>query len=158
LAVESGRRGEEKPVGSSKEKGTGLLLPLCAHSMTKERESMRTGYVLGVLACGFLLLGASSAQADGGVPVKDRPTVKKGLEWLVSQQNKRDGHWEAKGGQYPVTMTALGGMALLCEGSTVRAGKYARNIRLARDWLISRAQPSGQIGNPNIPGEAGRYM
>src|SRR4030095_2823093 len=45
-----------------------------------------------------------------------------------------------------------------CEGSTVRAGKYAKNIRRARDWLISRAQPSGQIGNPNIPGEAGRYM
>ena len=117
---------------------------------------MRTGYVLGALTCGFLLLGASSARADGGVPVKYRPTVKKALEWLVSQQNKRDGHWEAQGGQYPVTMTALGGMALLCEGSTVRAGKYAKNIRLARDWLISRAQPNGQIGNPNIPGEAVR--
>jgi len=119
---------------------------------------MRAGYVLGALACGFLLLGASVARADGGGPVKYRPTVKKALDWLVSQQQK-DGHWEAQGAQYPVTMTALGGMALLCEGSTVRAGKYAKNIRLARDWLMSRAQPdTGQIGNPRIPGEAGRYM
>src|SRR5207248_1842583 len=31
-------------------------------------------------------------------------------------------------------------------------------IRLATDWLMSRAVPSGQIGNPMIPGEAGRYM
>src|SRR5947209_9863501 len=108
-----GRRGEETPVGSSENEGIGLILPTCAHSLTKERESMRTGYVLGALTCGFLLLGAASARADGGVPVKYRPTVKKALEWLVTQQNKRDGHWEEQGGQYPVTMTALGGMALL---------------------------------------------
>src|SRR5207248_7500283 len=109
LAKSIGRRGEETPVGSSENEGIGLFLPTCAHSMTKERVSMRTGYVLGALACGFLLLGASSARADGGVPVKYRPTVKKALEWLVSAQIK-DGHWEAQGGQYPVTMTALGGM------------------------------------------------
>jgi hypothetical protein len=84
--------------------------------------------------------------------------VQKGLKWLVEQQNKRDGHWEATGQGYPITMTALGGMALLCEGSTVREGKYARNIRQARDFLMSRAMPNGMIGNPQIPGEAGRYM
>ena len=55
-------------------------------------------------------------------------------------------------------MTALGGMALLCEGSTVNQGKYSKNIGLARDWLMSRAMPNGLIGNPQIPGEAGRYM
>ena len=114
---------------------------------------MRTGCVLGALACGTLLLGETAARADGGVPVKYRPTVKKALDWLVRQQNRRDGHWDAGSGQYPITMTALGGMALLCEGSTVREGKYAKNIRMARDFLMSRAQPNGMIGNPQIPGE-----
>ena len=55
-------------------------------------------------------------------------------------------------------MTALAGMALLMEGSTIREGKYADNIRRAVDWLMDRVQPNGLIGNPNNPTEAGRYM
>lgn len=96
------------------------------------------------------------ARCDG-VPAEYRDTIKNGLKWMSSNQHK-DGHWEAFGGQYPVSMTALGGMSLLMEGSTVREGKYRDNIRRARDWLMSRAQPNGMLGNPNIPGEAGRYM
>ena len=33
-------------------------------------------------------------------------------------------------------MTALAGMALLMEGSTLREGKYSDNIRKAVDWLM----------------------
>ncbi len=62
------------------------------------------------------------------------------------------------GGQYPLTMTALGGMVMLMEGSTPREGKYAENLRRTVDWLMAKSQPNGMIGNPNIPGEAGRYM
>ena len=95
------------------------------------------------------------------VPQDYRETVRKGLEWLARQQ-ARDGHLEATGGQYPITMTALGGMAYLMEGSTLREGKYRDNIRRAVDFLMSRAQKGGtndgMIGNPNIPGESGRYM
>src|SRR5262249_9782151 len=74
------------------------------------------------------------------------------------KQQHRDGHWEAFGGQYPVTMTALGGMSMLMEGSTIREGKYKDHIRRAVDWLMARSMPNGMLGNPNIPGEAGRYM
>jgi hypothetical protein len=55
-------------------------------------------------------------------------------------------------------MTALAGMALLAEGSTTREGKYARNIRLARDYLLSTVQPSGLIGDPKVASEGCRYM
>src|SRR5262249_14402460 len=55
-------------------------------------------------------------------------------------------------------MTAMAGMALLMEGSTVRDGKYAERISKAADWLMDRAQRNGLIGNPNNPTEAGRYM
>jgi hypothetical protein len=118
---------------------------------------MRTAYVFGALAFS-LAVPASAVRADGGVPAKYRPMVKKAIGYMVDQQNKRDGHWEAQGQGYPVTMTALGGMALLSEGSTSSQGKYAKNIRQARDWLMERSMPNGMIGNPNIPGEAGRYM
>ena len=91
------------------------------------------------------------------IPKEYRDCIRKGLKYLVDTQN-RDGHWEAFGSQYPITMTAVSGMAFLMEGSTIKEGKYSKQIRLATDWLMSRAVPSGQIGNPMIPGEAGRYM
>lgn len=113
------------------------------------------------LAAGLGALGAFGipggwARADAP-PAEYREMIKKALDWLVKQQAK-DGHWEAFGGQYPITMTALGGMALLMEGSTLREGKYRDNLRRAVDFLMARCQPNGLIGNPNFPGEAGRYM
>ncbi len=117
---------------------------------------MRSAILLGALVCVCVALGGSSARADE-IPGKYRPTIQKGLDWLVKQQF-RDGHWEAQGGQYPVSMTGLAGIALLSEGSTMREGKYSENIKKAVDWLMARAMPNGMIGNPNIPGEAGRYM
>jgi hypothetical protein len=86
-----------------------------------------------------------------------RKVIDKGLAWVAKNQH-RDGHWEAPGGQYPTTMTALSGMVLLMQGSTVRDGKYAEHIRKAADWVMDRAQQRGLIGNPNNPNEAARYM
>jgi hypothetical protein len=91
------------------------------------------------------------------LPAEYRAAVSKGLEWMARNQSK-DGHWEAFGGQYPVSMTALGGMSLLMEGSTIREGKYRDNIRRAVDWLMARSMPNGLIGNPNNISEASRYM
>lgn len=109
----------------------------------------------------ILMVAALPQARSEDVPQDYRETVRKGLEWLARQQ-ARDGHLEATGGQYPITMTALGGMAYLMEGSTLREGKYRDNIRRAVDFLMSRAQKGGtndgMIGNPNIPGESGRYM
>lgn len=82
--------------------------------------------------------------------------VNKGLEWLKKNQSA-DGHWEAPGGQYPTTMTALSGMALLMEGSTLREGKYSDNLKKAVDWFLTRSQKNGLLGNPRNPTEASRY-
>jgi len=98
----------------------------------------------------------AGARADE-LPKEYRDCVNKGLDWLAKQQHP-DGHWEAGGGQYPLTMTGVSGMAFLMEGSTIREGKYSERIRKAADWIVARAMPNGMLGNPNIPGEAGRYM
>jgi hypothetical protein len=113
-----------------------------------------------MLAGGLALLLAPAAppRARGDeVPAEYHAAIAKGLEWMAKNQSK-DGHWEAFGGQYPVTMTAMGGMCMLMEGSTIREGRYKDNIRRAVDWLMARSMPNGMLGNPNIPGEAGRYM
>src|SRR6516225_2816681 len=94
-------------------------------SLVEELMLMRPSPLLVALA-GALLLPAClpvRSRADEIAP-EYRTAVDKGLEWMAKNQN-RDGHWEAPGGQYPVTMTALGGMVFLMEGSTIREGKYA---------------------------------
>ena len=57
---------------------------------------------LSVLALAVLSV---PARADEMSP-EQRKAVQKGLEWLAKNQHK-DGHWEAFGGQYPVTMTGI---------------------------------------------------
>jgi hypothetical protein len=114
--------------------------------------------VVGSLALALSLPLLSAGQARGEEMAPEyRKAVDKGLAWVAKNQ-AADGHWDANGGHYPVTMTSLGGMVLLMEGSTIRDGKYSDKIRKATDWLMDRSQRNGMIGNPNNPTEAGRYM
>jgi len=72
-------------------------------------------------------------------------SVSKALEFLAREQ-RRQGYWEANGGQYRVAMTALAGIALSCEGSTTLRGRYSEHISKAVDYLLDVAQPNGLIG------------
>ncbi|MGD0654447.1 MAG: prenyltransferase/squalene oxidase repeat-containing protein [Thermoguttaceae bacterium] len=73
--------------------------------------------------------------------------VNRGLEWLAAHQT-RLGSWSANNDHYPTSMTALSGIAFLCEGSTTTQGKYAANIRRSVDYLVSRSRKNGLIGDP----------
>src|SRR4051794_7169478 len=110
--------------------------------------------ILLAVTCALALSPRARAE---DCPPEYRAAINKGLEWVAKEQN-RDGHWEATGGNYPVSMTALAGMSLLMEGSTIRDGKYADRIRRAVDWLMMRSQPNGMLGNPASASEGGRYM
>ncbi len=110
--------------------------------------------------CVCALLGLTalpSASRGDEIPKEYRETVRKGLEWVARHQHK-DGHWEGVGGEYQVSMTAMCGMALLGEGSTMREGKYRDHIKRAVAWLMDRAQPNGLIGVPGSSSLGGRYM
>jgi len=112
-------------------------------------------FLAGGLA--LVLLASPSTVLADEIPREYRDTIKKGLDYLAKNQYK-DGHWEGVNGQYIIPSTALAGMAFLCEGSTIREGKYRDNIRRAVNYLLDRVQPNGLIGNPAHPAEAGRYM
>jgi hypothetical protein len=88
---------------------------------------------------------------------KYKECTDKGLEWLRKNQ-ERNGAWRAQGGQYPIAMTGLAGLALLCEGSTPHQGKYSKQIDDAVEFLMSKIQASGLIGNPQDQAEQQRYM
>ena len=73
----------------------------------------------------------------------------------MANQNKMGG-WSASpdGSGYPAAMTALAGVALLCEGSTTTQGKYAKTIRKSVDYLIGRSnRKTGLIGSPVQDGQ-----
>ncbi|MFO0938092.1 MAG: prenyltransferase/squalene oxidase repeat-containing protein [Gemmataceae bacterium] len=110
--------------------------------------------VIFLAGCGF----AFAQEKPDKKTVDTAPMIEKGLEWLKRSQ-AGDGHWEAQGGQYPTTMTALSGMAMLMEGSTLHEGKYSDNLVKAVNWFLQRSDPrSGVLGNLNNPTENSRYM
>ncbi len=103
-----------------------------------------------VLPAVGLLVAAGVPTADREAAAKDPAVTRataRGLEWLAARQTKL-GHWTANGNRYPTAMTALSGVALLCEGSTTTQGKYAENVRRTVDYLVSRSRQNGLIGDP----------
>jgi hypothetical protein len=114
---------------------------------------MKKHPILSALAC-VAVVAALGTPCRASAPRQadvDR-AVTRGLDWLASHQS-RLGHWTAQQGQYPTAMTALAGMALLCEGSTTMQGKYAPNIRKTVDYLLSRCRKNGLIGDPLRDGQ-----
>ncbi len=72
--------------------------------------------------------------------------IKAGLDWVARTQSPTLGHWTAA--NYPTAMTALAGIALLCSGSTTTQGPYAKNIRRAVNYVVSKSRGNGLIGDP----------
>jgi hypothetical protein len=112
--------------------------------MTRSWISIR--FVAALCAAALILSQAAiPARATIENP-RTRKAVSQGLDWLAYNQHKL-GHWTAQG-RYPTAMTALSGLAMLCEGSTATQGKYAENIRRAVDYLVRQSRPNGLIGDP----------
>src|SRR5260370_8674419 len=93
-----------------------------------------------VLAWDGLFVAKAKLRADE-IPKEYQKPIDKGLEWLAKAQ-QRDGHWDATGGMYPVAMTAMSGMALLMEGSTLSDGRYSNHLPRPATCPIGSAQPN----------------
>lgn len=97
-------------------------------------------------AAALCALGVTTHAAAAIDNPRARKVVEQGLDWLAYNQHKL-GHWTAQG-RYPTAMTALAGIAMLSEGSTVTQGKYSENLRRAVDYIIRQSRPNGLIGDP----------
>lgn len=116
---------------------------------------MKVSLSLGIFALLALFVLASGVRAET-IPAKYKPVVDKGLEYLAKSQ-QRDGHWEGYGAQYKTTMTALAGMALLMEGSTLKDGKYSKHIQKTTDWLCDHQMANGLIADVQSAVARDRY-
>lgn len=68
-----------------------------------------------------------------------------GLDFLARTQSSR-GQWNTP--PYPVALSALAGLAMLCSGSTSTQGPYAKHIGRTTDYLLSKSRENGLIGDP----------
>jgi hypothetical protein len=97
----------------------------------------------GALVNAGLCLEAVAAKKDP----KWEKAMERGLDWVARTQSPTRGNWVLAG--YTTAMTALAGMALTASGSTTTQGPYAKNIRRAADYLLSRIRTNGLIGDQN---------
>ena len=126
------------------------IQPNAGYNRMKPIPSIRRrGFLAGALASGLAL--ASSADRSGQRceaaernPKWDAAT-RRGLDFLARTQSSR-GQWNTP--PYPVAVTALAGLALLCSGSTVTQGPYSKQIARTTDYLLSQSRKNGLIGDP----------
>lgn len=109
--------------------------------------SRRNALKVGSAFAAGAILGGSAMRTAWAARMNDKwdAAIDKGLKW-VAQTQSRLGHWTA--GNYPTAMTALAGTALTCSGSTTTQGPYAKNVRRAVDYLITKCRDNGLIGDP----------
>ncbi len=117
-----------------------------------DRPLSRRTVLKGMLAGGLTAGGAAAFAASPARVQAARETpqwtagVRNGLDWVARTQS-RLGHWTAS--NYPTAMTALAGVALIASGSTTTQGPYAKNIRNAVDYLLTKkVRDNGLIGDP----------
>jgi squalene cyclase len=82
--------------------------------------------------------------------------AERGLAFLARTQSP-NGSWagNADGQRYPVSMTALAGMAFLANGNTTTRGPYAETVRKTVRYLLTQVNDNGLIAGA---GDNGRPM
>ena len=79
---------------------------------------------------------------------KTREVIDQGLRYLahrqISEGNKR-GAFGTAGYAAGVAVTALAGLAFLCNGSTPVSGPYQKNIKLCTEFILKNVRSSGYI-------------
>ena len=63
----------------------------------------------------------------------------------MAPPQKEHGRWVGRADTQPVISTATAGLALLMEGSTLKEGTYAPNLRKAVEWLGKQVNANGLV-------------
>lgn len=124
-------------------------------SIQSRRHFLRSTLATGLAAAGLAsqgvaggrLIASSALLANGsGRNPKWESATRRGLDYLARTQSSR-GQWNTP--PYPVAVSALAGLALLCSGSTVTQGPYAKQLSRTTDFLLGQSRKNGLIGDPD---------
>jgi len=103
-----------------------------------------------VTVLGWIVVSSASGQLPPTRPKHVTPecdeAIRKAVKYLVSRQSA-DGAFRDGGdyGNYPTSMTALAGLALLAAGETPTQGEHAPTLRRALTYALQSAQRNGLI-------------
>jgi len=70
--------------------------------------------------------------------------IERGLQYLVSRQHA-DGSFGSGAYRGNVAVTSLAGMALMCEGSLPKRGRFGNEINRVLDYILSNCRENGLI-------------
>ena len=115
------------------------------HQLPNRRQALQRAAACSAAAIALDPATLFATTSTRSAESKWQPAIDKGLAWLVENQS-RLGHWNHA--TYPTAMTALAGLAMICSGSTTIQGQFARPIRKAVDYLMTKCRPNGLIGDP----------
>lgn len=95
--------------------------------------------------------GAVSSRLPRHITPQAAAAIDRGLAYLARMQN-RDGSWTNRKGPeaFPVSMTALAGVAFLMDGNTTTEGRYADNVDRAMRFILSSETSTGLIAREAV--------
>lgn len=85
-----------------------------------------------------------------------RPAVRTGLKWLADQQ-KKNGSWSGANDLLPTVSTSTAGIAFLMQGSTLKDGPYAPQLRKALAWFEDGFRADGRFSS-GAPADEYQYL
>jgi uncharacterized protein YggE len=161
-AVQGIWEGQTAAAGTDSNPAMAMWMGMMAEQQEKDDKRLSTA-VFGIRSSKLfvMLLVCASTTVSAANPEyitpETRIAVDRGLKYLASTQAS-DGGWTAEraGSAYPVTMTALAGMAFLANGNTPSRGPYAKQVQKALQYLMARSTSSGLITGSSQ--ESGRPM
>jgi hypothetical protein len=122
--------------------------------MQSSLSSNRREFLSRCAGAAALAIGLASSPSHRSANARTIPSnrdpawddsTRSGLNYLAQTQSSR-GQWNTP--PYPVAISALAGTAMLCSGSTITQGPYAKYLSKTTDYLISRSRSNGLIGDP----------
>ena len=75
---------------------------------------------------------------------ESRRAIEDGIDWLAREQIDSSGRWPSRPPNYQMSVTALSGLALVAHGEGPEAGRHAKVVRKAIDWVLSSQRKDGQ--------------
>lgn len=112
-----------------------------------DRRKFGVQVAAGAAAACWFPIGMFAADESNLIRPATRQAIQRGLDFLASRQ-QADGCFGVRGYARNVAVCALGGMAMLSEGSTPGRGRYGRNVQRCVDYLLAKATPGGLISDP----------
>ncbi|MFP6693086.1 MAG: squalene--hopene cyclase, partial [Pirellulales bacterium] len=96
-----------------------------------------------------MIPGVALPQGEWEITVESEAAAEAGLEWLARNQTAQ-GNWQSN----DLGLVGLGALAFLSAGHAPDRGEYGDNVRLALEYIVKNAKPSGLLNSA----DAGRDM